>query len=116
MDTFYIKQGDLWPPLVAYLKQANGEPIPLQQGDIVEIVITPRNKRREETVSNNVDIIDYDLAHVKYEWQQGDTDIAGQYQAEFIVTFAETQPVKIPNNGYFNIIIDHKLGEERSGV
>ena len=111
MDTFYIKQGDLWPPLEANLKQANGEAIPLQQSDTVQLILTLKNKRSLAILMENVDIVNHETAHVKYEWVDGDTDNAGEYQGEFIVLLDGIRPLKIPNNGYFDVIIDHKLGE-----
>ena len=110
METFYIKQGDLWPSLEANLKQANNEPIPLQSTDKVKFVMTPKNKRSTTTINADVTIVDHATAHVRYTWKDKDTDIAGQFQGEFYIMLDGTIPIRVPNNGYFDIIIDNKLG------
>lgn len=116
METFYIKQGDLWPPLEANLKQANGEPIPLQETDEVNFIMTFKNKRTSVVIEGEVEVIDYTTAHVKYEWNTGDTDVAGVYQGEFKVMLNGEKLVSIPNNKYFDIIIDNKLGSKEVSV
>ncbi len=112
MNTFYIKEGDLWPPLEANLKQANGEPIPLQETDVIKFVMTPRKNRNITTLDVDVTVVDYATGHVKYDWVDGDIDVAGQYQGEFVILLDGVKTTKVPNNGYFNIVIDSKLGEE----
>jgi len=110
MEIFYIKQGDLWPPLEANLKQADNEPIPLQLTDKVKFVMTPKNKRSTTIIDGDVTIVNHTTAHVRYNWQAKDTDIAGQFQGEFYIMLDGTIPIRVPNNGYFDIIIDNKLG------
>lgn len=112
---FCIKQGDLWPPLEAYLLQADSEAIPLEVDDTVRFIMTPKNDRRNIIIDAAAQIIDLDTGYVKYNWQQGDTDIPDTYQAEFLIMLHGDTPIRVPNNGYFIIIIDHKLGYEEQG-
>jgi len=114
METFYLKEGDLWPSLEANLKQANNEPIPLQEADEITFVMTSKNRRVATKVQATASIINHNTGHVKYDWVAGDTDTAGQYQGEFLVMLNGTTPIRVPNNGYFNIIIDNKLGTEEA--
>ena len=109
-ETFYIKQGDLWPPLEANLTQATGEYIPLQPTDVVKFIMTPKNDRNTIIIDKQVTILDPTTAHVRYQWQIDDTLEAGQYQGEFAILLNGDTPIRVPNNGYFYIVIDHKLG------
>ena len=109
-EKFCIKQGDLWPPLEANLTQADGTSLELQETDIVKFIMTPKNDRTNIIVDAEANIMDYETAYVYYTWQDGDTDIADHYQGEFLVLLGGTIPLRVPNNGYFYIIIDHKLG------
>lgn len=109
---FCIKQGDLWPPLEAYLLQADNAAIPLEEDDIVKFIMTPKNDRRNVIIDEEAEIVDLDTGYVRYTWQPGDTDVADTYQAEFLVMLHGDTPIRVPNNGYFIITIDHKLGYE----
>src|SRR5690242_14265458 len=42
-------------------------------------------------------------AIVKYQWQAGDTDTAGQYNGEFQVTFNDSRVETYPNDRYITI-------------
>ena len=111
-DVFHIKQGDLWPPLEAWLLQANGEPIPLQPSDVVLFIMTTLNRRNTQVIQSPVNIIDHEEAHIKYNWQAGDTEHAGSFQGEFHILMDGYKPVTVPNNQYFSVIIEHKLRAE----
>lgn len=41
---------------------------------------------------------------VKYDWQTGDTDVPGVYNAEFVATIAGKE-ISFPNAGYFRLEI-----------
>ncbi len=112
MNVFYIKEGDLWPPLEAYLKQADGEAIPLQESDDVILVLSKHKNRKEVVLQSQVEVVNLLEGHVRYAWNLGDTDTPGDYQGEFIILLDGDTPIKIPNNGYFKVVIDHKLGEQ----
>jgi hypothetical protein len=107
---FRIKEGDLWPPLSANLLQANNEPITLQEEDEIYFIMTPKNDRENVIINKAAQIKNYEEGEVEYIWEQGDTDIPDIYQAEFLIKLNKTQPIRVPNNGYFTVIIDNKLG------
>lgn len=46
---------------------------------------------------------------VSYDWQAGDTDNAGEYVAEFEVTYSDGSIETFPNDGYISIEIDPAL-------
>ena len=47
---------------------------------------------------------------VKYEWQPGDTDTEGFYDAEFEVTYSDGTVETFPNRGFITVIISPDLG------
>ena len=46
---------------------------------------------------------------VEYQWQSSDTDTAGTYYGEIVVTYGDNTIETFPNNGYFTIIIKEDL-------
>jgi hypothetical protein len=81
---FHIKAGNLAPSLVADLSDSNGNPV-----DFTGATVTFRM-----TDANGVPVINGASAEVvgsvpgrvRYNWAAGDTDVEGDYSAEFIVT------------------------------
>lgn len=43
---------------------------------------------------------------VKYDWASGDTDTAGFYEAEFVVTYSDSTEETFPNNDYIVLRIE----------
>ena len=109
-NKFYIKQGDLWPSLQAYLKQINNDIISLGQTDIVQITIVQKRKPNTPIVNHqNVTIINGPQGLVEYAFKGNETALAGEFIGEFLVKFNGTIPARIPNEGYFDVIITPKL-------
>lgn len=47
---------------------------------------------------------------IKYVWATGDTDTAGEYEAEFQVTFSDSSIQTFPNGGNLSIYIYPQVG------
>jgi hypothetical protein len=107
---FCLKEGDLYPPLQAYLKQADNTTLVLSEEDTVKFIMTPLNDRSTVIIDVDANINSYAEGLVTYTWQEGDTDNPGLYQGEFVVMLDGTTRMTVPNNDYFIIKIDHKLG------
>jgi len=107
-----IKQGNLWPPLIAYLYQADGTVVPLTDTTQVHLIVV--NETNEVIVDTPAEVIDAATAMVQYEWQSGDTAIPGTYRAEFVVILPGDTPVTIPNDTTITLTITPAL--PRSGV
>lgn len=45
-----------------------------------------------------------------YDWQDGDTDTEGRYEAEFEVILASGKPETYPNDDYIDVLIPKDLG------
>lgn len=104
--TFYIKRNDHRPPIEAALKQANGAPINLEHATVKFIMSNDAGIKVEAPAQ----IIDATNGVVKYDWQEGDTDTAGSYQAEFEITFQDEDLMTVPNAEYIIITILSDLG------
>ena len=103
MATFYVKQNDTSPAILATLKDGAGTLIELSGS-------TVRFHRRElggttAVVDAVATIYDYDAAQVSYAWQAADTATAGAYEAEFEVTNVDGTIETFPNNGYIRVQI-----------
>ena len=103
MATFYVKQNDTSPAILATLKDGAGTLIELSGS-------TVRFHMRElggttAVVDAVATIYDYDAAQVSYAWQAADTATAGAYEAEFEVTNVDGTMDTFPNNGYIRVQI-----------
>jgi len=103
--TFYVKQNDTSPAMLATLQDANGTAISLV-GATVRFHM--RQIGRSDVVVDAPAIIVTPLEGlVRYDWIAADTNIIGSYQAEFEVTYADASVETFPNDSYIAVeIID----------
>jgi hypothetical protein len=98
--TFYIKQGNTRPFLVAQLVDDAGAPVDLTGSTVVFRMLNAAGTR----VVNAAAVVDNALAgQVHYAWQSGDTATLGNYRGEFEITFPDATVQSIPTgpNGPF---------------
>ena len=103
--TFYIKQNDTSPSMLATLQDANGNAIDLTSASV---------RFHMRAVGGNQVVVDEAATLVtaasgivRYDWSAADTDTIGSYQAEFEVTYADASIETFPNDGYIRVeIID----------
>jgi len=64
-------------------------------------------KHHGETVIDATALIEtvFAPAVIAYAWTPSDTDLAGRYQAEFKVTYADGAIETFPNRGFITVII-----------
>ena len=110
-----LKQGDTQPPVIQTLYMGDGTVADLTDADILF-----KMRRLIGLVAGEGDILiieegeaaslgDPEDGVVKYEWAQGDTDIAGGYEAEWEVTFEDGEVLTFPNGGYLTIAITPQI-------
>lgn len=103
-NDFYIKQNDTLEALVATLNDSVGSIFSLAGATVV---FSMRSMASGAIVVNNVAATIVDAANriVKYQWVAGDTIVAGDYRAEFEVTFSGGAVQTFPNGVNDDIIV-----------
>lgn len=99
-DTFYLKRGDTSPSLIYAL-------------DPTTVVLTGATVRFNMRLSNGAVKVNRAAAVivttsppvVRYDWQAGNVDTAGFYEAEFEVTYAGGAVETFPNSDFIRVQI-----------
>lgn len=106
--SFYIKQNDTVPSLRADLKDGDNAAIDLT-GASVKFIMRAIGGTTA-VINASASIVSEAGGTVQYNWQSGDTDTVGSYQAEFEVTYSGGTVETFPNDGYIRIEILDDLG------
>lgn len=101
--TFYIKQNDTSPAMLATLQDASGSAVNITGGS-VRFHMRPVGSTTAK-VSTTATIVTASTGSVRYSWASGDTDTVGAYQAEFQVTYSDGKIETFPNDGYIAVEI-----------
>jgi len=101
--TFYIKQNDTSPAMLATLQDANGDAVDITAAS-VRFHLRPISSQTV-TVDGAATIVTALDGLVRYDWQAADTSTVGSYQAEFEVTYADSTVETFPNDGYIRVEI-----------
>lgn len=112
-----IKQGDTQPPVIQTLYMGDGSVADLTDADILF-----KMRRMVGLVAGEGEIVVIDSAEAaplgppdegiaKYEWAEGDTELAGGFEAEWEVTFQNGEVLTFPNGGYLTIGIVPQIEE-----
>lgn len=99
MEVFRIKRGDTSPSLRVALEPATISLI----GATVTFQMRPR--RGSISIDSVAVIEGNDPPVVRYDWQDGETDTAGIYEAEFRVLYADNTTETFPNSGFLSVVI-----------
>lgn len=107
---YWIKTGDTLPRVETTLTDGYNNPVDIAQADVFftlrriddDVAIISLAAAVNDQVTDGSD---GSLGQAHYDWQVGDTDIAGGYRAEWQVTFALGGVMTFPNNGWDLIAI-----------
>ena len=103
--TFYVKQNDTSPAMLATLQDADGNAINLT-GATVRFHMRAVGST-QVVVDQAATVVTPLEGIVRYNWAADDTDTIGSYQAEFEVTYFDASIETFPNDGYIRVeVID----------
>lgn len=105
---YVIRQGDFGQTITSVLTDENG-PVVLDTAT-VRFRMAPL-EGGNAIVAGTADKDAQEVGQVSYEWQEGDTDTAGHFLAEFEADFPGDVMVSFPNGGYLHIEITPQLTE-----
>lgn len=105
MTDFSIKQNDTRPAIEVQLVDSLHDPRLLDNATEVRFYMEDVDTG-STVVDQPATIINEDEGRVTYAWQDGDTETAGRYEAEFEVTYTDGNVETFPNNGYIEVYID----------
>ena len=101
-DTFHIGQGDTQDPLRATIYQEDGvTPVDLTGATVT---FSMKTDLGAELVAAGVAVVENPptAGVVRYDWQTGDTDVAGEHVARFKVT-VPAGVFSAPNESYITV-------------
>lgn len=102
--TFSIKKGDRFPAYSATLTDSDGDAVNITGNTGVTFRFKAGNNT---TISGTGTVVSATAGTVRYDWSATDTDIAGQYQVEVVVSFAGGDQT-FPSAGYGKVnIVDN---------
>lgn len=114
MADFNIKRGDTSPAIESELQDTDGNAVNLT-GATVRFLMKERGG--DLTVDGEADLAaDPTTGVVSYSWvaavgeTPGDTDVAGEYDAEWEVTFSDGTVQTFPNSTYLSVSVKKDLG------
>lgn len=109
---FTIKQGDLLPAISASLTDSTGAAVDLTGASAAFVL---RSSTAAAPVVNAAATVTAATAgKVSYSWATGNTGTAGDYQAEWIITFPGGGKQTFPSVGYTSVSIQENLSTSSS--
>lgn len=104
---FYIKVGDTAPAIEVTCKDSDGDAVDVS-GSTVRFHMKARGAS-STTVDAAATIVDGPTGVVKYQWVTADTDTAGDYLAEFEVTYTDGTIESFPNRYDIQVFIRDQI-------
>lgn len=108
MLVFEIKRNDLLPVLNAILYDKEGAVFDLS-GGTVQFMMRPAGSSTLK-VDSAATVVSATAGSVRYTWASGDTDTAGDYEAEFEYTSSGSKMETFPLTGYILVRVIPDLG------
>lgn len=102
-----FKRGDTFRPLDAVLSDTDGV-IDLTVATQVEVLLRSATR----LVHGICEVLDPVAGSVRYEWADGDTDYADEYQVEWEITWPGGKLDTVPNDSYKTVLIAEDLDED----
>lgn len=109
-DVFTIKQDDTTDPIFFQALNTRNEVVPLIGALSVQFIYRKRDAKPVTAVERTATIANADSGMLRYDWVPADTASAGDYYAEWVVTFPNAQQQTFPVRGYQSFVVEAKLG------
>lgn len=103
---FYIKVGDRLPTIRYQLKDNDDAVVNLTGHTVKFLMKTPGGAVK---VNASATVTDAATGKVSYSWVLADTDTAGQYHAEWEVTYSTGEKQSFPNDRYLVVEVKEQL-------
>ena len=102
--TFFMKRNDDQPTLDVALRDDKNRPVDVTGATVL---FHMRNTADDTTKisGGSVTVLSASKGEVRDSWSTSNTNTAGNFEAEFQVTFAEGGVQSFPNDGYIDVII-----------
>ena len=102
--TFFIKRNDDQPTLDVALRDDKNRPVDVTGASVV---FHMRNTADDTTKISgaSVTVLAASKGEVRYSWTTVNTNTAGNFEAEFQVTFSDGGVQTFPNDTYIDVII-----------
>lgn len=108
-STVTLKKGDTGPKLEGQLRDRNG-PVDLAGGQ-VRFYMRKRANGEILIDGRDAEITDEENGLVEVEWEETDTEVSQDLEAEFVVTWSD-EKISFPNRGF--ILVRVKPGIRKS--
>jgi hypothetical protein len=103
---YTIKRGDTAPAIAGVLLDARKRPVPIADDDVVRFYMRNRDLSQGGEIAGKLaTVTDAEDGEVEYRWEDGDTDVDGVYDGEFVIEFFGGGKETFPNGEYINIVI-----------
>lgn len=105
--TFTIHRGDTAPVFEKDIKTRLGNVVDLSSINEVEFHMEDEfeNVVVTDDTSGNVLVTDGPAGTVEYQWQSGDTENVGSYNAEFVVEYSDGTKQSFPYGTEYRVVI-----------
>lgn len=110
MERFTIKSGNTAPALTVQLTDDLDQPASII-GGTVRMLMRPLSGG-PAVIDAAASIIDPAIGIVSYQWVAGQTDVVGEYDVSFVVTFGDGTEQTFPGDGYISVEIEPSLDSE----
>lgn len=104
---YVIKQGDTKPIVTATILDATGAVVNLT-GCTVQFVMRALTSNTP-LIQKSATVVTPAAGTVSYTWTAQDTATAGNYMAQFVVTFGDATIQSFPVDGYLEVLIEENL-------
>lgn len=112
IETFHITKGDLSPPYRFKVVDSYNRPVGLAGATIYCTMISGGGVVKINNSTTGISITDEAAGEGEYQWQAGDTEVAGFFQIEFKVKLSGDGTFTVPReaDGEAYVLISHRLG------